>query len=286
MHNEFVKPTIKNSSVHIHVSLGRAMHARMSDWHIHRQFELYAQLKSEKDFYVGNFLYRLSEGDIILVNKQIPHKTVTPEGSGGLYIQFDTDIFGGFENFDKSNPLAHFWHFANDNATLFKHGSEENQALFDSVLNILRENNGQNEFYEMFIRAEVYKIIAQLFRFRAIKAFDTSYKIQAQTTLNPIFEYTLKHFKENVSLSQISAVAGLDKTYFCRLFKKSTGISFLHYLNLVRISAAEKMLISTDKTISEISYETGFSSSSYFAETFKKYRGCSPSLYKKLTLGK
>lgn len=286
MYNEFVKPTIKNSSVRINVSFGRAMQARMTDWHIHRQFELYAQLKSEKDFYVGNLFYRLQEGDIILVNKQIPHKTVTPEGSGGLYIQFDTDIFGGFENFDNFSPLAHFWHFANDNATLFHKGSEENRALSASVLNILRENNDQSEFYEMFIRAEVYKIIAQLLRFRAIKAFDAPCKIQAQATLNPVFEYAAKHFKEDISLSQISALLGLDKAYFCRLFKKSTGISFLHYLNLVRISAAEKMLISTDKTISEISYETGFSSSSYFAETFKKYRGCSPSLYKKLTLGK
>ena len=62
--------------------------------------------------------------------------------------------------------------------------------------------------------------------------------------------------------------------------------SFNDYLNFVRITEAEKLLVSSDKTVTEIAYETGFSSSSYFIKIFERYKGMPPSAFRKKFLSK
>ena len=71
------------------------------------------------------------------------------------------------------------------------------------------------------------------------------------------------------------------KIYFCRLFKKGTGKSYIDYLNYVRVSTAEELLRTTDLSISIIMEKTGFTSLSYFTKVFKNQNGISPSSYRK-----
>lgn len=74
----------------------------------------------------------------------------------------------------------------------------------------------------------------------------------------------------------------MDKSYFCRLFKKAVKTSFINYLNYIKIRHAEQLLCSTEKTITETAFETGFSSASYFTETFRKINLLSPTEYKRM----
>ena len=98
----------------------------------------------------------------------------------------------------------------------------------------------------------------------------------------PVLEYIDKHYSEALTLPELSKILNINEYYFCRLFKKMVNTSFVQYLNFVRVCKAEKMLLSTDKSISEISYETGFSSVSYFNRTFKKYKLSTPGNYRKI----
>lgn len=72
----------------------------------------------------------------------------------------------------------------------------------------------------------------------------------------------------------------LNKDYFCRLFKKATGTSVIEYLNFARVCKAEELLKS-DMNITDIAYTVGFSSLSYFNRSFNKYKGYSPTCYRK-----
>ena len=60
------------------------------------------------------------------------------------------------------------------------------------------------------------------------------------------------------------------------------GVSFVEYLNLVRLSKAKTLMQTTAKSIGEIAFEVGFSSVSYFIKTFKAHNGCSPNQYRAL----
>ncbi len=88
---------------------------------------------------------------------------------------------------------------------------------------------------------------------------------------------------DNVSLEvkSISSHMAMSRTQFYRKFKTLTGLSPNEYVRVVRLKRAIEMMKQTNKSISEICYETGFSSPSYFAKCFKNYIGLSPNEYKR-----
>ena len=73
-----------------------------------------------------------------------------------------------------------------------------------------------------------------------------------------------------------------DVSYFVRFFKKQTGTTITEYKNTQKLAKAKRLLISTEKNITEISNECGFESSSYFAELFKSYENLTPTNYRDL----
>ncbi len=94
-----------------------------------------------------------------------------------------------------------------------------------------------------------------------------------------------KYIEENYSVETLSredivGVIGLTASYFGHLFKKETGLNVKDYLTLIRIKKAKTLLLTTDKTISEISYEVGFGSQSYFGRKFKEIEKVSPKEYR------
>ena len=103
-----------------------------------------------------------------------------------------------------------------------------------------------------------------------------------QQTVLPVIQYTQTHYVEPISLKLASDIIHVDKSYFCRLFKKAIGISYLEYVYFLRIAKAEELLLRTKKTVTEIANETGFPSSAYFTKVFKKRKGYTPTFYKKL----
>lgn len=89
--------------------------------------------------------------------------------------------------------------------------------------------------------------------------------------------YVEEHFREPISLSEGSSLLGLAKEYFCRFFKKNMGMSFLEYVNEVRLNHIYQELIYTDKSISVLMEENGFTNQKLFHRLFKKFYGCTPS---------
>ena len=89
------------------------------------------------------------------------------------------------------------------------------------------------------------------------------------------------HYKEKITLSDIASSGNICKTSCYTIFKKFTGRTPVEYLNFHRLRKSIELMKSTDMTLTQICYESGFSGSSYFAESFRKAFGCSPSEYKK-----
>lgn len=94
-------------------------------------------------------------------------------------------------------------------------------------------------------------------------------------------DYIATHLSENLSLSYLASRAGYTEYYFSRKFKRETGIGMPEYINRKKMQQAQILLSSTTMSILEIGMELGFSSRSYFADTFKKTTGISPGEYRK-----
>lgn len=88
------------------------------------------------------------------------------------------------------------------------------------------------------------------------------------------------HYVEPLFLEDVAALSGASETYFCRLFKHETGMTFLNYLNGLRIERACVLLRDTAENALEICYKVGFNDYTHFGRQFKKYTGLSPADYR------
>jgi AraC family transcriptional regulator len=84
------------------------------------------------------------------------------------------------------------------------------------------------------------------------------------------------NFQKNISIKELCKIAKMSERNFFRNFKNSVGCSPLCYLRKIRIQRASEILLSTDKSISEIAHESGFSDSNYFCRAFRKEMSTSP----------
>lgn len=92
--------------------------------------------------------------------------------------------------------------------------------------------------------------------------------------------YIMEHLTEDLSLEDLAAQASLSPFYFSRLFKKETGFSPHSYLIATRVNHAKFLLRSSEASIKDICFSTGFASESSFCTTFKKATGLTPSEYR------
>ena len=90
-----------------------------------------------------------------------------------------------------------------------------------------------------------------------------------------------EHCGEDLSLGQVAKAVNVSTFYFCKMFKKATGINFTDYVSRVRIEKTKNLLLNPNLRISEIAYTVGFQSLTHFNRVFKSIVGQSPSEYRK-----
>ncbi|MCP5519140.1 MAG: helix-turn-helix domain-containing protein [Verrucomicrobiales bacterium] len=93
-------------------------------------------------------------------------------------------------------------------------------------------------------------------------------------------DYIADHQSENLTLSQVARAVNTSTFYFCKVFKKATGINFTDYVSRIRIEKAKNLALNPNLRISEIAFEVGFQSLTHFNRVFKKITGHSPTEYR------
>jgi two-component system response regulator YesN len=93
-------------------------------------------------------------------------------------------------------------------------------------------------------------------------------------------KYICKHYGEELDLEQLAESAHTSPRYLCRLFKEETGEGIGQYLKKYRLQKAQELLKSTNLKIKEIGRKTGYSSASYFCQSFREYFGISPEKFR------
>lgn len=112
---------------------------------------------------------------------------------------------------------------------------------------------------------------------RKISEINTKHHI-----INSVINYCHQYYNSDISLRDLAKIYFIHPDYLCKLFKKEVGISFSNYVNNVRIKAAKMLLESTDKKITDIAFEVGYTSDTYFIKKFKEIMGVSPKQYSQI----
>ncbi len=89
-----------------------------------------------------------------------------------------------------------------------------------------------------------------------------------------------EHYREELSLLVVSRSVNTSLFYFCKQFRKATGLSFTEFVTRTRIEKAKNLLLNPNLRVSEIAYDIGFHSLTHFNRAFKKILHQSPSEYR------
>ncbi len=100
--------------------------------------------------------------------------------------------------------------------------------------------------------------------------------------LKNVLSYIKDHYENPITLAELADLAGMSPKYFCRAFSHMTGKTPIEYLNYYRIEQAGEQILLTDRSITDIALGCGFNDMSYFSRTFSRYKGVSPTGYRKL----
>ncbi len=106
--------------------------------------------------------------------------------------------------------------------------------------------------------------------------------MEEKTFLKNVKAYIVEHLNENISVEEIASEFHVSYYYLCHLFKKLTGKTVNQFKTEKLLEKAIRMLLETDRKISEISAACGFDNFSYFSEIFVRYVGVSPSEFRKM----
>lgn len=93
-------------------------------------------------------------------------------------------------------------------------------------------------------------------------------------------EFIARNQDRDLSLAEVAKAVNTSTYYFCKLFKKATGLTFTDYLSRVRIEKAKNLLLNPNARVSEVAYAVGFQSLTHFNRMFRKLSGQSPSAYR------
>ncbi len=109
----------------------------------------------------------------------------------------------------------------------------------------------------------------------------TARRNESSEVMSSMEEYIRMHLSEKITLEGLAAHLGFSPSYCSKYIKRKCGMNFLEYLNIQRVERARELLRATDIPVTEIAYQTGFSSIQSFNRVFRSYISMSPSEYKK-----
>ena len=130
--------------------------------------------------------------------------------------------------------------------------------------------------------------IEELFRLlggtigRSLQKASEAKKTEDNRPIRQAKQYIEENYSRSLTLEEVSEMAGFAPGYFSTLFKKETGVTFLEFLQSVRMDAAKKLLVSGNEGMNVICEKVGYADVKYFTKCFIKYTGLKPGEYRKI----
>ena len=242
--------------------------------HWHNEIEINLVLKGSVYYIVNGVCYHVHQDEIVIVESSVIHSGRCSEGSTLeqthaeiMTLQINRDVF----------RYAHFCVPA-FRVYLPKSDSGKLRSILGEIRTIYQQ---KKPYYELLLNARVLDLCYCLLTEYCVPEKKADASDHATREMKRAIGFMEDHSAQKLKLEDVAGLIHYNPSYFSRRFHQFTGFTFNEYLNRCRANAAQRMLLETDKTISEIALSCGFSNVSSLITFFKRQFQTTPEKYRK-----
>lgn len=252
------------------------------DWHYHQEIELLYPIIGTGVRIVGDSMEYFNENELVLLGSQLPHlfKNELDDSDSKvdyIIIKFKPSLI--YQFLDSIPEFSHIVNMLNNAHRGILFPKVESYTMLDNLIRVCESKGAMRIISLLNLLDRLAKI--QHTSYLASKSYrqivQTSFK---DDRLQRVINFIAKNYTEEITLKELSDISFMTTNSFCRYFKERTGKTAFQFIREYRISRACQMLISSNKSISQIYQYTGFNSFSSFNRVFKSIKGISASDYK------
>lgn len=246
--------------------------------HWHEELEIAYGLLGNDYHYINGECVVSQPGRLVVTNSEFIHSIIPDEKVMHLkaHVSVVVIIHPRFlqENFPRYNQI----YFTNDKEL----ASPEIQRIMEKISAYVAASE-KGEYDYLYIRGLVLLLLYEMCREGVVER-DKVDNVNLQKNIERmkgVFSFIENHYKEHISQAEVAEKFYFSTVYFSRYFKKCAGMTFTDYLMNYRLQKARMDLLYTDKSVSEIAMDCGFSDDRRLIISFKKKYGTTPLQFKK-----
>lgn len=250
-------------------------------WHVHPEYELILVLEGSGYRIVGDNMTALGPGDMVFVGPGLPHIwQEEPRGQARrvrtLIIQFEDKFLGELEKLPAMEPVRHLFL----SATRGLHVVGPTRKKVSEVMKKMAESRGVERLAQFL---HILGLLAHSKDCHPIASpnFAPDLAVYDQERMDRVFQFLTSRIEQEVHLSEAAQLIHLSEGAFSRFFRAHTGKTFPEFINELRIGRACRLLTETEKNITEVAFESGFTNLSNFNRQFLRLKAVSPREYRR-----
>lgn len=253
------------------------------EFHYHQYIELIYVLEGSLSVFTESRRFDLQKDSLLIIYPNELHAFKAYGKNKYIAIKFLSDILRTSEQTTNEMEYLLNLNAYNNKHTRIIPGNQTLRELLEKSMELYDTNEYTSELY---IRSNIISACAYILDFWNFRNELTPVKNVAEAANISTIKSIISKIPENTAIRthEAAQMCKMSDGHFSRLFKALTGTTFTQYVKNVKINIAEKLLKSSDMSITEIAYSLNYSTSSHFIEDFRKVKGISPKKYRKNTV--
>lgn len=235
-------------------------------WHP-QEYELNILLRGSQEFCYGAEITTLKEDDVILVAPGIGHASFAQRANTrALVLQFSSKAFKSYVK------KGYMLDFTGCSSTEKNRNEERYRLIRFYVAQVFEAASQGGAYAQLKAKGSMELLLATLcceFEPQSVKAVQEQ-DAQQQEVVRRLIAHMEQHYAEKITLEDLAQASQYNRTYVSTLFKNTVGVNFYEYLTRLRFQHALCDLASTEKNLTEIAIDNGFSDLKSFNKRFKE----------------
>lgn len=257
--------------------------------HKHEFIEIVYVISGEAIHKTAGGSYKVSRGDVIIVNFDTPHAFYEQEGTERFVAYdlmftpdfLDTSLISAYDFNEMCSTFLFYSLFPNQQAIgPDLHLAGFSYEIFGELFNkIYMEFTGRQKGYQELVRAHIIELIIKMFR-KMDSSAEGRLSSRQKEAVSAAVAYLRENYHNHITLEELAMRIFLSKDYLNRIFREAVGLPVNAFLQKLRVEEACRLLATTDMPVLDVAVACGFGDSKFFYSTFKRIMHMTPGEYR------